>query len=51
MIEVFMLVGLVLCFNDILMQCRIEFVRRTENTDKFNFLTVASEKELRCNSV
>jgi hypothetical protein len=32
MIEVFMLVGLILCFNDILMQFCIEFVRRKENT-------------------
>ena len=32
MIEVFMLVGLILCFNDIIMQFCIEFVRRKENT-------------------
>jgi hypothetical protein len=32
MIEVFMLVGLILCFNDILMQFCIEFIRRKENT-------------------
>ncbi len=32
MIEVFMLVGLILCFNDILMQFCIEFVRHKENT-------------------
>jgi hypothetical protein len=32
MIEVFMLVGLILCFNDILMQFFIEFVRCKENT-------------------
>jgi hypothetical protein len=32
MIEVFMLVGLILCFNDILMQFCMESVRRKENT-------------------
>ena len=34
MIEVFMLVSLVLCFNDILMQCHLELVRQRKKPAK-----------------
>jgi hypothetical protein len=34
MIEVFMLVGLILCFNDILMQCHLEFIQRKKPANK-----------------
>ncbi len=51
-----MLVGLILCFNDILMQFCIEFVRRKENTahrrqnENLGILTVGL-KGRRCNFV
>ena len=56
MIEVFMLVGLILCFNDIIMQFCIEFVRRKENTahrrqiENLGILTVGLKGQ-RCNFV
>ncbi len=56
MIEVFMLVGLILCFNDILMQFCIEFVRHKENTayrrsiSNLGILTVGSKGQC-CNFI
>jgi hypothetical protein len=34
MIEVFMLVSLILCFNDVLMQCYLHYYSPPEDTDK-----------------
>ena len=34
MIEVFMLVGLILCFNDILMQCYLQLARKKKKPAK-----------------
>ncbi len=51
-----MLVGLILCFNDILMQFCIHFVRRKENTahrrqiENLGILTVGSKGQ-RCNFI